>query len=128
MPYGYAGLSFLALGALFVGAWWWLRVPRPVEEMVVAAPPQPEREILILPTAGVTQTLLKPRHDGPPPWPHGNRMWLSHDPKKLDELFVLNMHAENFHHITGELKMKTVMVRRLGDKECLVIDPLISRE
>ena len=125
--YGYSVLSFLVLGALFAGAWWWLRIPRPVEQSAVTAP-ESVREILMLPTAPVTTTLVKPNHNGPPPWPYGNSMWLSRDPKESEEFFVVNMHTENFCHITSELKMKTVMVRRLGDKKCLVIDPLIPRE
>src|SRR4051794_24770211 len=128
MRFVYALAPFFALGCFFFVAWWF-RVPRPDGEVVATATPEPPPEVLMLPTTGTWTTLVAIRREGPPPWPHGNRLSLCLDPKELGAtLDVINMRAENFYHITGVLALDAVMVRRIGDCECLIIDSRIPRE
>src|SRR5205809_5454568 len=91
----------------------WVLAVRPsahfVERLSLAAP-EPLPEVLTLPAVVRRQTLVEPRHDGPPPWSHGNTFALGFSSKHaLNGGFaVMNMNAENFQVIVRELKLETV--------------------
>ncbi len=119
-------LSVLVAG--IVAAVIWLRpakVPLPTPEPV-AVPSQPE--VLMLPTDPAWCHLVDYRHDGPPPWPRGNSMWLGANLFHPRGLWVGNMHAENFDAAVGQFKLETVQVRRIGKNGCVIIDPRIPPE
>lgn len=79
----------------------------------------------------------------PPPWPVGNILsvmpgstwwwdrYLARFRKRspMDMGWrVVNMHAENFHAACTNFGLKSVLVERLDDQLCLIVDPRIPRD
>ncbi|MBX9585581.1 MAG: hypothetical protein K2X87_35180 [Gemmataceae bacterium] len=70
-------------------------------------------------------------HDGPPPWPHGNRFSLTADPDAAPSSewwLVLNMHAENYTELSKRLGLETLRILPVGPNECLIIDRRVPRD
>jgi hypothetical protein len=80
--------------------------------------------------AAIRSTTGAFRHDGPPPWPHGNRFSLTADPDAAPSSrwwLVLNMHTENYTELSKRLNLETVRILPVGTDQCLIIDRRVPR-
>ena len=84
------------------------------------------------------------RHTSPPPWPDAGNCfsvlpkstfyrewclhWLPGQRKPIEGWRVINMHAENFEALCRQQGFRWVLVERVGERHCLIVDPRVPRE
>jgi len=87
---------------------------------VAEDPPKPSVKLDLKQKRGLSTAVLY-RHEGPPPWPHGNCI-------SLGKWHVINMHSENISAFERNFGVHELEVRPVDDAGVVVIDARVPKE